>query len=73
MAATRRLEPDIDNAAISGRFDYDYSDAELETLGISIRDMAAKVGAMHVVFSNNCADQGQRNATTLMRLLGLLP
>ena len=61
------------NAATSERFDYDYTDAELETLSSSIRDMAARVGAMHVVFSNNCADQGQRNATTLMRLLGLLP
>jgi uncharacterized protein YecE (DUF72 family) len=61
------------NAATSERFDYDYTDAELEALSNSIRDMAARVGAMHVVFSNNCADQGQRNATTLMRLLGLRP
>jgi uncharacterized protein YecE (DUF72 family) len=58
--------------AASDRFNYDYSDQELEGLSDSIRDMAAKVGAMHVVFNNNYEDQGQRNATTLMRLLDLV-
>ena len=58
--------------AASDRFNYDYSDQELEELSKSIRDMAAKVGAMHVVFNNNYEDQGQRNATTLMRMLDLV-
>jgi uncharacterized protein YecE (DUF72 family) len=58
--------------AASDRFNYDYSDQELEGLSDSIRDMAAKVGAMHVVFNNNHEDQGQRNAITLMRLLDLM-
>jgi len=35
----------------------------------SIRELATRVGAMHVVFNNNFEDQGQRNARTLMRLL----
>ena len=58
--------------AASDRFNYDYSEQELEGLSDSIRDMAAKVGAMHIVFNNNYGDQGQRNATTLIRLLDLM-
>lgn len=33
------------------------------------RELAKRVGAMHVMFNNNFEDQGQRNARTLMRLL----
>ena len=55
----------------SDRFNYDYSDQELQGLSDSIRGIAAKVGAMHVVFNNNYEDQGQRNAMTLMRMLDL--
>ena len=57
--------------AASDRFNYDYSEQELEELSDSVRDMAAKFGAMHVVFNNNYEDQKQPNATTLMRMLDL--
>jgi len=53
----------------SDRFNYDYSDSELELRAGSIKDLAARVGRVHVIFNNNYEDQGQRNASTLVRLL----
>lgn len=57
--------------AASERFNYDYSDQELTELAGSITELAEKVAEVHVVFNNNNEDQGQRNATTLMGILGL--
>lgn len=56
----------------SDRFNYDYSDSELEVLAGSINDLAGRVDRVHVIFNNNYEDQGQRNASTLARLLGPL-
>ena len=53
----------------SDRFNYDYSDTELAALAGSIKDLAGRVGCVHVIFNNNYEDQGQRNASTLVRLL----
>jgi uncharacterized protein YecE (DUF72 family) len=50
------------------RFNYDYSDGELAELGGKIRALPA--ARVHVVFNNNYEDQGQRNARTLMGLVG---
>ena len=55
--------------ASSERFNYDYADQELAALVPLIRELATRVGAMHVVFNNNYEDQGQRNARVLMRQL----
>ncbi|WP_233870145.1 DUF72 domain-containing protein [Paraburkholderia adhaesiva] len=57
-------------AASSERFNYDYSDDELAGLAEEIRKIAAYVAQTHVLFNNNYEDQGQRNARTLMGLLG---
>ena len=57
--------------AASERFNYDYSDQELAELAASITELAEKVAEVHVVFNNNNEDQGQRNATSLMGILGL--
>jgi uncharacterized protein YecE (DUF72 family) len=56
--------------ASSERFNYDYSDDELAALAAQIRKIAAYVAQTHVLFNNNYEDQGQRNARTLMSLLG---
>lgn len=56
--------------AASDRFNYDYSDDELSGLSERIREIASKVAQTHVIFNNNYEDQGQRNARTLMGLLG---
>jgi uncharacterized protein YecE (DUF72 family) len=57
--------------AASERFNYDYTDEELSELAAPITKLAEKVAQVHVVFNNNNEDQGQRNATTLMGILGL--
>jgi uncharacterized protein YecE (DUF72 family) len=60
-------------AAASDRFNYDYSDAELEDLAVSIRAIASRAAKTHVIFNNCFEDQGQRNALTLTRMLGGAP
>lgn len=56
--------------AASTRFDYDYSDAELEDLGRKISDLPAE--RAQVIFNNNYEDQGQRNASTLQKIVTTL-
>ncbi len=53
------------------RFNYDYSDDELAALGKKIETIPA--ARVHVVFNNNHEDQGQRNARTLIELIGRSP
>ena len=57
------------SAVASDRFNYDYSESELAMLAASIKELAARVDRVHVIFNNNYEDQGQRNAATLFRLL----
>lgn len=59
-------------SAASDRFNYDYSDPELNELVEQLAELSTKVPATHVVFNNNFGDQGQRNATSLQRLLSNL-
>lgn len=61
-----------DAAAASSRFNYDYNNDELGELASSIRDIERNVERTHVVFNNNWEDQGQRNARTLMTILGAM-
>ena len=53
----------------SERFDYDYSDAELDGIAARVERLAPETFTTHVVMNNNNEDQGQRNAATLMRIL----
>ena len=57
------------SAVASDRFNYDYPDSELAVLAKSINELAGRVERVHVIFNNNYEDQGQRNASTLVRLL----
>jgi len=59
-----------DSTAASDRFNYDYRDAELVALVDPIRVIAKEVARVYVVFNNNYEDQGQRNARSLMSILG---
>lgn len=54
----------------SDRFNYDYPDHELEGLATQIRQLSLKGTFTHVIFNNNMEDQGQRNARSLMAILG---
>lgn len=57
-------------ASAADRFDYDYNENELTELSTSIRAIATRAGRTHVIFNNCFEDQGQRNARTLMSILG---
>lgn len=52
--------------AASDRFNYDYSQGELEGLADPIADLSKRAAMTHVIFNNNYEDQGPRNAATLM-------
>jgi len=56
--------------AASSRFNYDYNDEELGELAGKISEISKQIQRTHVVFNNNWEDQGQRNARTLMGILG---
>jgi uncharacterized protein YecE (DUF72 family) len=58
-------------ASAAARFDYYYSDEELRELAGPIRQIAKSVSKTHVVFNNCFEDNGQRNARTLMNIMGL--
>jgi uncharacterized protein YecE (DUF72 family) len=52
------------------RFDYYYSEDELAGFVSKVRELAAYVPAMHVIFNNNMEDQGVRGAEMMRGLLG---
>jgi uncharacterized protein YecE (DUF72 family) len=55
--------------ASSDRFNYDYSDGELQELAGRIKALSRNVRTVHAIMNNNYQDQGQRNAQTLQRFL----
>lgn len=55
--------------ASSGRFQYEYSDAELDAMLPEILHLASQVRRMQVVFNTNYEDQGQVAAQRLQSLL----
>lgn len=59
----------IDSKVASDRFNYDYSEDELSEVAQDVSALANRVSRVTVIFNNNYQDQGQRNATTLSRLL----
>jgi uncharacterized protein YecE (DUF72 family) len=52
------------------RFDYLYSDEELEAWLPEIRRMAEQAGRVHVIFKNKSHDYSIRNAGMFMKMLG---
>lgn len=55
--------------ASSERFNYDYTEPELQEIAGHVRDLSQKVQKVHVILNNNYQDQGQRNGRTMQRLL----
>lgn len=53
------------------RFNYEYSEDELRELAPSVEAVAKKVGRTHVLFNNCYRDVAQRNAGTMMGILGV--
>jgi uncharacterized protein YecE (DUF72 family) len=58
-------------ASSADRFNYLYSEAELDDLAASIQDLAVKTRQVHVVFNNNFTNYAQRNAQQLRELMKL--
>ena len=57
--------------AASDRFNYDYSDTELEQFAEQLLTLSTRVDEVHAIFNNNYEDQGQRNARSLITALGI--
>ncbi|BEG75077.1 DUF72 domain-containing protein [Achromobacter xylosoxidans] len=57
-------------AASSGRFQYEYSEAELAELARRFQELARQSGQAHAVFNTNFEDQGMRNAAAFAAALG---
>ena len=55
--------------ASSQRFDYDYSDDELQETAGEVKQLAPQAKTTHVLFNNNYEDQGHRGAAALSTLL----
>ena len=54
------------------RFDYLYSEEELQEFTDPIRGLAAEVRQVHAIYNNNQQDCAQRNARQLQEMLALL-
>jgi uncharacterized protein YecE (DUF72 family) len=59
----------IKSAASSSRFDYYYSQDELEAMVPEIRHVASKVRTLQILFNTNYQDQGQANARLMRQVL----
>ena len=59
-------------ASASDRFNYDYTEGELQGLAAPIARLAGAARETHVIFNNNMEDQGQRNAQKLRELLSTM-
>ena len=55
---------------VAARFDYDYSDQEIDELAERSRKLAREVRDVHVVFNNNNLDYAPRAAARLRTVLG---
>lgn len=55
------------------RYDYDYSDQELNEWAEIVRNLAGQARQVHVMFNNNARGAGTRNAMQLGALLGIAP
>lgn len=56
-------------AASSARFDYRYSQVELEAMLPEIRELSTRAQQVHVIFNTNNEDQGQAGARMMRQLL----
>jgi uncharacterized protein YecE (DUF72 family) len=55
---------------VAARFNYDYSDEEIDEVAQRARKLAKKASAVHVVFNNNALDYAPHAASRLRVALG---
>ena len=55
---------------VAARFNYDYSDEEIDEVAIRCRGLAEKTSSVHVIFNNNALDYAPHAALRLRAALG---
>ena len=66
----RSAEAYLKGKTVAARFDYDYSDQEIDEVVERARKLARSAGDVHVVFNNNNLDYAPRAALRLRASLG---
>ena len=66
----RNAEAYLKGKTVAARFDYDYSDEEIEEVAMRSRKLAGSAREVHVVFNNNNLDYAPRAALRLRAALG---
>jgi uncharacterized protein YecE (DUF72 family) len=62
----------ITGKTVAARFNYNYSDAEIEEIAVRTGRLAAKAKEVHVIFNNNARDYAPHAALRLRKALGQL-
>lgn len=62
----------IKGKTVAARFNYDYSDAEIEEVAARAQELAGDAREVHVVFNNNARDYAPHAALRLRKALGQL-
>ena len=62
----------IRGKTVAARFNYDYSDVEIEEIAARSERLAAKAKEVHVIFNNNARDYAPHAALRLRKALGQL-
>ena len=62
----------ITGKTVAARFNYDYSDAEIDEIAARSERLAAQAKEMHVIFNNNARDYAPHAALRLRKALGQL-
>jgi uncharacterized protein YecE (DUF72 family) len=55
---------------VAARFNYNYSDEEIDEIAVRCRGLAAKTSSLHVIFNNNALDYAPHAALRLRAALG---
>lgn len=66
----RNAKAYLTGKTVAARFDYDYSEAEIEEVAGRSRELASEAKQLHVVFNNNNLDYAPRAAIRLRKALG---
>ena len=69
----RNAEGFISGKTVAERFDYEYSEAELEETAARAKGLAEQAREVHVAFNNNHSDYAPRAAERLRQMLGQIP
>ena len=60
----------VTGKSVAERFDYDYSDSELDDVAERVQELAGHADDVHVIFNNNSHDYAPKAAERLRRRLG---